>query len=39
MTIHNLRYYHRLMAELRTAIEAGTLAHFARTAIDGWESN
>ena len=39
MTIHNLRYYHRLMMELRTAIEAGTLADFARTAISGWESN
>ena len=39
MTIHNLHYYHRLMAELRTAIEAGTLAHFARTALGGWESN
>lgn len=37
MTIHNLRHYHRLMADLRTAIEAGTLADFARTAA-GWES-
>ena len=39
MTIHNLRYYHRLMAELRTAIEAGTLAHVARTLLGGWETN
>ena len=38
MTIHNLRFYHRLMAQLREAIEAGTLAHFARTAAGGWES-
>ena len=27
-TIHNLRHYQRLMAGLRGAIEAGTLAHF-----------
>ncbi len=27
-TIHNLRYYQRLMASLRGAIEAGTLANF-----------
>ena len=38
MTMHNLRYYHRLMAQLRTAIERGTLAHFARAVADGWES-
>ena len=38
MTIHNLRYYHRLMAQLRAAVEAGTLAHFSRTVADGWES-
>ena len=39
MTIHNLRYYQRLMAELRTAIEAGTLAHVARAMLGEWESN
>ncbi len=27
-TIHNLHYYHALMAGLRTAIRAGTLADF-----------
>ena len=27
-TIHNLRYYQRLMAGLRSAIEQGTLSHF-----------
>ncbi|SEN04262.1 queuine tRNA-ribosyltransferase [Halomonas caseinilytica] len=27
-TVHNLRHYQRLMAGLRGAIEAGTLAHF-----------
>ena len=36
MTIHNLRFYHALMAQLRAAIEAGTLADFARTAVGGW---
>ena len=29
-TIHNLRYYQRLMAGLRGAIEAGTLADFVK---------
>ena len=29
-TLHNLRYYQRLMADLRTAIENGTLADFVR---------
>jgi queuine tRNA-ribosyltransferase len=28
LTAHNLRYYTDLMAELRTAIERGTVAHF-----------
>ena len=36
MTIHNLRFYHALMAQLRAAIEAGTLADFASTAVGGW---
>ena len=39
MTIHNLRFYHALMAQLRAAIEAGTLADFARTALGGWTSD
>ena len=39
MTIHNLRFYHALMAQLRAAIEAGTLADFARTAIGDWTSD
>ncbi len=39
MTIHNLHYYHALMAQLRDAIEAGTFAAFARTVIRGWESH
>lgn len=30
-TIHNLRYYQRVMAGLRGAIEAGTLANFVET--------
>ncbi|MDE3210415.1 MAG: tRNA-guanine transglycosylase, partial [Pseudomonadota bacterium] len=29
-TMHNLRYYQRLMAGLRSAIAAGTLESFAR---------
>ena len=39
MTIHNLHYYHALMAQLRAAIEAGTLATFARTVTSGWSSH
>ena len=39
MTLHNLHYFHGLMAQLRHAIEAGTLAHFARAARGGWDSN
>ncbi len=35
MTIHNLSHYHALMAQLRGAIEAGTLAGLARTLMDG----
>jgi len=30
-TIHNLHYYQRLMADLRSAIEQGTLADFAKS--------
>jgi queuine tRNA-ribosyltransferase len=30
-TIHNLHYYQALMADLRSAIEHGTLAAFAKT--------
>ncbi len=37
MSIHNLHYYHTLMKELRAAIEAGTLAAFARTVVNGWK--
>jgi len=35
MTIHNLTYYQDLMAQLRGAIEAGTLASLARTLTGG----
>ena len=35
MTIHNLCFYHALMARLRGAIEAGTLAGLARTLLAG----
>jgi queuine tRNA-ribosyltransferase len=30
-TVHNLRYYQRLMEELRTAIEEGTVANFVES--------
>jgi queuine tRNA-ribosyltransferase len=33
-TVHNLRYYQRLMADLRLAIEQGTLSEFALEASD-----
>lgn len=33
MTIHNISYYQALMAQLRGAIEAGTLAGLARTLL------
>ncbi|MYJ76291.1 MAG: tRNA-guanine transglycosylase [Gammaproteobacteria bacterium] len=40
MTIHNLSFYQSLMAQLRGAIEAGTLAGLARTLLAGYrESN
>jgi queuine tRNA-ribosyltransferase len=29
LTMHNLRFYQRLMAEIRTAIEAGRLSTLA----------
>ena len=29
-TLHNLRYYQRLMAQMRAAIEAGRFAGFRR---------
>ena len=35
MTMHNLRFYHRLMARLRDAIAAGELREFTRTAGQG----
>ena len=35
MTIHNLAHYHALMAQLRGAIEAGTLAGLARDLLAG----
>ena len=38
MTIHNLHFYHSLMAELRTAIEAGTLSRLVPTLAAVWRS-
>jgi queuine tRNA-ribosyltransferase len=31
VSIHNIRFYQRFMADLRAAIEAGTFADFATT--------
>jgi queuine tRNA-ribosyltransferase len=36
-TVHNLHYYQRLMAQLRLAIESGTLGEFARDFRDQWD--
>jgi queuine tRNA-ribosyltransferase len=33
-TMHNLRFYHRLMAQMRVAIEEGRFAHYARSFLD-----
>ena len=38
MTIHNLHFYHSLMAELRAAIEAGTLSRLVPTLAAAWRS-
>ena len=38
MTIHNLHFYHSLMAELRAAIEAGTLSRLVPTLAAVWRS-
>ena len=39
MTTHNLHYYHALMAQLRGAIERGTLPALAETLADGWNAS
>ncbi len=38
MTIHNLHYYHHLMAELRSAIETGTFRTLAKSLHDQWNT-
>ena len=38
MTIHNLHYFHALMAQLRGAIEAGRLSRLIRTLTAAWRS-
>ena len=38
MTIHNLHFYHSLMAELRAAIEAGTLSRLVPSLAAAWRS-
>jgi queuine tRNA-ribosyltransferase len=37
VSIHNLTYYHRLMDQARTAIEADAFDTFERTKRNGWE--
>ena len=36
-TIHNLTYYHSLMASVRLAIEENSLSNFVQTQLDQWE--
>ncbi|QDV64793.1 tRNA guanosine(34) transglycosylase Tgt [Crateriforma conspicua] len=38
LSIHNLTYYQRLMAETRSAIEADRFEEFRREKIAGWDS-
>ena len=39
MTTHNLHYYHALMAQLRGAIERGTLPALVETLAHGWNAS
>ena len=39
MTTHNLHYYHNLTAQLRKAIEMGTLPGLVETLAEGWSRN
>lgn len=39
MTTHNLHYYHALMAQLRGAIERGTLPALVETLAHGWNTS
>ena len=39
MTQHNLHYYHHLLAQLRSAIETGTLRSLAATLRQSWNNN
>ena len=36
LTIHNLTYYQRLLADVRTAIEADGFEEFRQTKTRGW---
>ncbi len=38
LSIHNLTYYQRLLAETRAAIEAGQLTAFIEQIVAGWEA-
>jgi queuine tRNA-ribosyltransferase len=38
-TVHNLHYFQEIMQGLRTAIEQGRIAQFARTVSDAFESD
>tara|TARA_B100000963_G_C22544544_1_gene633808 strand:+ start:274 stop:423 length:150 start_codon:yes stop_codon:yes gene_type:complete len=39
LTEHNLHFYHRLMAELREAIEHGTLGALASELLKSWKED
>ena len=39
LSMHNLAYYHRLMAEARTAIEADSFVDFHRERMAGWSAS
>ena len=37
LSLHNLQYYHRLLAEARKAIEADGFEEFRQKKLAGWE--
>ena len=37
LTLHNLTYYQRLMADARAAIQQGRYADFCAAKLNGWE--
>jgi queuine tRNA-ribosyltransferase len=39
MTTHNIHYYHKLMAQLRTSIETGTFRTLVNTLHNDWNTS